>query len=163
MADESRFIRFSCGQCQKAMKAPPEYAGRRVTCQGCGSKLRVPGAFDVYEQSFFEQDDEMVPALVNPRPVSEAKPQTVAPPAKDRSQYRGCVSSAFLWMALLWSIFTLFNCFMSVMNDVNRVNTGVAPAEEIGLRVAITVVMWGAIWFFPWLGAVVFSFVTKKN
>lgn len=35
-------IRFQCPTCQKALKAPAEWTGRKIKCTGCGQRLQVP-------------------------------------------------------------------------------------------------------------------------
>jgi hypothetical protein len=60
-------LRFSCPQCDRALRAPEDKAGSRVQCPECGNKFVVPAAIDEPEppevkarlqDDEFDEDDE---------------------------------------------------------------------------------------------------------
>ena len=68
--DKPDKIHFNCPQCQKAVKAPLESAGKRAKCKGCGTVVLVPrpvGDFAPEPLSLDNIGDE--PGSVPPRDV----------------------------------------------------------------------------------------------
>jgi hypothetical protein len=59
-----------CTGCQKAFKAPDEYAGKKVKCKNCGTPFRIPGPA------------AMAPASASPAPAKAAPAGASRAPAK---------------------------------------------------------------------------------
>ncbi len=58
-------IHFACPACRTPLAAPPEVAGRRRTCGGCGAKVHVPSEADAAEV-VLPADDPPKPAPAVP-------------------------------------------------------------------------------------------------
>lgn len=73
MSDAINFVEWFCPDCQKKLKAPRAYVGKRVKCNGCGQTIRVPGGASIHDDDWLKLD---TPA-VNTREVAPPKEEKV--------------------------------------------------------------------------------------
>jgi hypothetical protein len=65
-------IRFFCPSCAKILKAPPDAAGQKVACSGCGQRLLIPSP--VRNKTIFGK--------LEPAPDFRQQPSGHAPPPR---------------------------------------------------------------------------------
>jgi DNA-directed RNA polymerase subunit RPC12/RpoP len=80
-------IRFSCPSCQKALKAPEEGAGRKISCPNCGQRLLIPSP---PSPPVHAQDKTILgaplPDWANPSSISPVEPGPEIGPANQKGQ-----------------------------------------------------------------------------
>lgn len=76
MVDDASMIRFYCTKCNKRVKAPTDYGGRKCRCQRCGAALTVPDEgrqTSVPDDSAPEGFDDLDVLPVKPGPPTPTK------------------------------------------------------------------------------------------
>ena len=79
-------IRFSCDECDKAMQAKPEHAGKTVRCPGCQASVKVPWpeVEDEIEEDFEEIEEEEADEEEEERPRNRIQAEKPKPKAANR-------------------------------------------------------------------------------
>lgn len=96
-------IRLTCTNCQKTLRAPPEWAGRSTKCPGCGTPVTIPAP------------------VATPAPVAVPAPAAVTPPVPEPAQTEAKPPRTRRWITVaafaLCGILLLF--VVKAIRDIN--------------------------------------------
>ena len=87
---EDDFIRVSCPQCNKRLKAPQKLAGGKITCPKCNASVKLPAAAASRndENEWLALDEDILgeaPVPIKPKPSDRAAPKPAPKPASTRA------------------------------------------------------------------------------
>jgi uncharacterized RDD family membrane protein YckC len=146
-------IAFECHHCFHPIRVPSSAAGRKGTCQGCGSALLVPDASEqmIEVEEWDDPEFEEIPEYVTPirtRPKPASKPK--------RRKTRG--EPAGFWKRVIASgIDFLVLSLISVPIYFSIAIPASVVAQELGeealmiLAIVINVFYFGCLLFVSWL------------
>ena len=80
-------IEFECQGCQKTLRVPDEFAGRKAKCPNCQTILQVPGSSETAEPSQVQPPIESSPDLFAGLDSSDSTSSYEKSPTADRSPF----------------------------------------------------------------------------